>query len=88
MELKVNLHKPYSLRTITATQGLQIGIPVKSVLMERTEHRDVRSLQNYQRTDTSSKIDISKKFDCHFLFIALLVELSFMSSETAELNCN
>ena len=32
--------------------------------MERTEPRDVRALQNYQRPDTSSKIEISKKFDC------------------------
>ena len=32
--------------------------------MERTKHRDVRSLQNYQRPDTSSKFEILKKFDC------------------------
>ena len=32
--------------------------------MESTEPRDVRSSQKYQRPDTSSKIEISKKFDC------------------------
>ena len=32
--------------------------------MESTEPRDDRSLQKYQRPDTSSKIEISKKFDC------------------------
>ena len=32
--------------------------------MESTEPRDDRSLQKYQRPDSSSKIEISKKFDC------------------------
>ena len=53
----------HSLRATTATWGLQKGIPDKFV-MERTKHRDVRSLQNYQRPDTSSKFEILKKFDC------------------------
>ena len=53
----------HSLRTTTATGRLQKEIPDKFV-MERTEPRDVRSLQKYQRPDTSSKIEISKKFDC------------------------
>ena len=44
----------HSLRTTTATGGLQKEIPDKFV-MERTEPRDVRSLQKYQRPDTSSK---------------------------------
>ena len=34
----------HSLRTTTATQGLQKGIPDKFV-MQHTGHRDVRSLQ-------------------------------------------
>ena len=49
----------HSLRA-TTSRGLQKGIPDKFV-MERTEHRDVRPLQNYQRPDTSSKIEISKE---------------------------
>ena len=53
----------HSLRATTATGGLQKGIPHKFV-MERTKHRDVRSLQKYQRSDTSSKFEILKKFDC------------------------
>ena len=40
-----------SLRATTATRGLQKGIPDKFV-MERTRHREVRSLQKYQRPDT------------------------------------
>ena len=39
--------------------------------LERTEHRDVTCWQKYQPPDTSSKIEISKKFECHFLFTAL-----------------
>ena len=43
---------------------LQKGIPDKFV-MQRTRHTDVRSLQKYQRPDTSSeKIFSSKKIDC------------------------
>ena len=52
-----------TLCATTATWGLQKGIPDKFV-MERTKHRDVRSLQKYQRSDTSSKFEILKKFDC------------------------
>ena len=52
----------HSLRATTATRGLQKGFPDKLV-MERTGHRDVRSLQKYQRPETSIKIAISKKFD-------------------------
>ena len=44
----------HSLRTTTATGRLQKEIPDKFV-MERTEPRDVRSVQKYQRPDTSSK---------------------------------
>ena len=44
--------------------------------MERTEHRDVRSWQKYQPPDTSSKIETSKKFECHVLVTALL-EIKF-----------
>ena len=32
--------------------------------MERTKHRDVRSLQKFQRSDTSSKFEILNKFNC------------------------
>ena len=52
-----------SLRATTATRGMQKGIPGKFV-MEITEHRAVRSLPKYQHPDTSSEIEISKKFDC------------------------
>ena len=52
----------HSLRATTATRGLQKGIPGK-VVMEITEHRAVRSLPKYQHPDTSSEIEISKKFD-------------------------
>lgn len=31
--------------------------------MERTGHRDIRSLQKYQRPDTSTRIEFSKAFD-------------------------
>ena len=31
--------------------------------MQRTGHRDVRSLQKYQRPETSTKIEFSKAFD-------------------------
>ena len=41
----------HSLRATTATWGLQKGIPDK-LLMEHTKHRDVRSLQKYERSDT------------------------------------
>ena len=51
------------LRATTATRGLQEGIPEKFVI-ERAGHRYVRSLQKYQRPDTSSQIEISKKFNC------------------------
>ena len=52
-----------SLRATTATRGLQKGIPEK-IVIERVGHRYVRSLQKYQRLDTSSQIEISKKFNC------------------------
>ena len=51
------------LRATTATRGLQKGIPEKFVI-ERTGHKYVRPLQKYQRPDTSSQIEISKKFNC------------------------
>ena len=38
-------------------------IPQKFV-MERTGHRDIRSLQKYQRPDIKTKIEISKYLDC------------------------
>ena len=54
----------HSLRA-TTSQGLQKGIPDKFE-MEGTEHRDVRRSQKYQPPDISSKIEISKKLECHF----------------------
>ena len=60
LELKVHSQ---TIATTAWTGGLQTGIPDKFV-MERTKHRDDRSLQKYQRPDTSSKIEITKKFDC------------------------
>ena len=53
----------HSLQATTAMIGLSKGIPDKFV-MQRTGHRDARSLQTYQRPSTSSKIEISKAFDC------------------------
>ena len=52
----------HSLRATTATRALKKGIPDKFV-MQRTGHRDVRSLQKYQRPETSIKIEFSKAFD-------------------------
>ncbi|CAH3152374.1 unnamed protein product, partial [Porites evermanni] len=47
----------HSLRATTATRGLEKGISDK-LIMERTGHRDIRSLQRYQRPDASTKIEI------------------------------
>ena len=44
------------------SRALKKGIPDKFV-MQRTGHRDVRSLQKYQRPETSTKIEFSKAFD-------------------------
>ena len=52
-----------SVHATTATRGLQKGIPEK-IVIERVGHRYVRSLQKYQRPDTSSQIEISKNFNC------------------------
>ena len=42
--------------------------------MERTEHRDIRSLQRHQRPDTWSKTEVSKKFDsCEAVSLTKLV---------------
>ena len=46
-----------SLRATTATRGLEKGISDK-LIMERTGHQDIRSLQRYQRPDVSTKIEI------------------------------
>ena len=53
----------HSLRATTATRGLEKGISHK-LIMERTGHRDIRSLQRYQRPDVSTKIEISKALTC------------------------
>ena len=47
----------------TATRGLEKGIPDK-LIMERKSHRDIRSLQRYQRPDAFTKIEISKALNC------------------------
>lgn len=52
----------HSLRATTASRGIEKGIPDKFV-MERTGHRDVRSLQKYQRPSLSTKIGISRAFE-------------------------
>ena len=52
----------HSLRATTATRGLAKGIPDK-LIMERTGHRDVRSLQQYQRPSVEYKVQMSKAFD-------------------------
>ena len=52
-----------SLRATTVTRGLEKGISDK-LIMERTGHRDIRSLQRYQRPDVSTKIEISKALNC------------------------
>ena len=53
----------HSLRDTTATRGLEKGISDK-LIMERTGHRDIRSLQKYQNPDVSTKIEISKGLNC------------------------
>lgn len=55
-------HTNHSLRATTATRGLDKGIPDKFV-MERTGHRDIKSLQSYQRPSIEQKIEISKAFE-------------------------
>ena len=52
----------HSLRATTATRGLVNGIPEK-IVMERTGHRDVRSLQKYRRLDVAKKVEYTKLFD-------------------------
>ena len=52
----------HSLRATTAIRGLAKGIPDKFI-MERTGHRDIRSLQQYQRPSIESKVEMSKTFD-------------------------
>ena len=49
----------HSLRVTTATRGLEKGIAEKYV-MERTGHRDVRSLHRYKRPNVQQKIEISR----------------------------
>ena len=53
----------HSLRATTATRGLQKRISDK-LIMERTGHRNIRSLQRYQRPDISTEIEISKALNC------------------------
>ena len=60
------LQKSKANSPTTALQQQQLelkkGIPDKFV-MQRTGHRDVRSLQKYQRPETSTKIEFSKNID-------------------------
>ena len=53
----------HSLRATTATRGLEKGI-LDKLIMECTGHRDIRSLQRYQRPDVSTKIEISEALNC------------------------
>ena len=59
METLIN----HSLRATTATRGLVKEITEKFV-MERTGHRDMRSLQKYRGPEVLAKAEISKAFDC------------------------
>ena len=52
----------HSLRATMATRGLVKGIQDK-LIMEKTGHRDVRSLQQYQRPSIEYKVEMSKAFD-------------------------
>ena len=52
----------HSPRATTKTRALKKGIPDKFV-MQRTGHRDDRSLQKYELPETSTKIEFSKAFD-------------------------
>ena len=53
----------HSLTATTASRGLEKGFSDK-LIMERTGHRDIRSLQRYQRSDVSTKIEICKALNC------------------------
>ena len=53
----------HSLRTTTATRGVEKGISDK-LIVERTGHRDMGSLQRRQRPDVSTKIEISAALNC------------------------
>ena len=60
------------LRARTATQALQKGIPERFVMKRNGRpdgHRCI--IIKYQRPDTSSKIEILKKFDCCGQFFTL-----------------
>ena len=52
----------HSLRATTATRGLEFGIPEK-LLMERTGHRSVASLHQYQRPSEEEKMFVSHLLD-------------------------
>ena len=52
----------HSLRATSATCGLEKGIPDKFI-MERTGHRNVRSLQQHQKPTAQRKVEILKAFD-------------------------
>ena len=54
----------HRLRATTATRRLVNGIPEK-IVTERTGHRDVRSLQKYQRVNLAKKVEYTKLFDEH-----------------------
>lgn len=52
----------HSLKATTVTRGITKGIPEKFV-MERTGHRDVRSLPRYDREDIKSKLEVCKSLE-------------------------
>ena len=66
-----------------ATRGLVKGIPDK-LIMERTGHRDVRSLQQYQRHSIEYKVEMSKAFDQVGMMHTSLATTSTTNSECRE----
>ena len=56
---EITSDEDHSLRATTATKRLTKGVPEKFV-MERTGHRDVRTLQRYERPDIKTKVAVSK----------------------------
>jgi hypothetical protein len=73
----------HSLRATMATRGLLKGIPDK-LIMEKTGHRDVRSLQQYQRPSVEYKVEMSKAFDQAGMMHTSLATTSTTNTECRE----
>ena len=73
----------HSLRATMATRGLIKGIPDK-LIMEKTGHRDVRLLQQYQRSSIEYKVEMSKAFDQVGVMHTSLATTSTTNSECRE----